>query len=160
MKCEHKHFSIKLLRHWEQPENAVELHTCLNCGHKRRRKEDDTLSEWEPPPALVVNKEGPLKVEIEEPNQNEKRWHTLALIYGYNELAKVALTLGEKIYCSLIRGAYEGEYKKLGGKIEMQETEPSVITITHHMPHINLYARDIELMRKAVADFDAMKEKG
>lgn len=92
-----------------------------------------------------------------EVEANVTRWNLLALIYGYNELSKVAKSIGEKLYCRVIRREAVEEYRKLGGSIELKEGEASVVTLTHHIPHINLYPRDIELMREAVAEFDRMK---
>jgi len=62
---------------------------------------------------------------MKEMTENASRWYYLALAHGYNELARKAETLGEKVYCRLGRDQAEEAYKQLGGQIERTgESEP------------------------------------
>ena len=88
-----------------------------------------------------------------------QRTSWLATILGYNELAKTAPTLGEKIYYRLALGRARDRYIKLGGKLEMTKDEGDFVLVldSETRPHINFKATDIELMRQAVAEYDAKK---
>jgi hypothetical protein len=83
----------------------------------------------------------------------------LALILGYNELAKNVERLGEKVYCRLLVGRLHEEYIANGGVLEIKEGEQVLVTLRENPPYINLYPRDIDLMRKAIAEHEA-KTKG
>lgn len=89
-----------------------------------------------------------------ETKSNLARWHQLALVHGYNELVKLAETLGEKVYCRLARDHAEEEYKKLGGEITRQAEDEPVLVLTERMPYVRFETRDIELMRATVAKYD------
>ena len=91
--------------------------------------------------------------------ENVKRWDSIALWIGYNELAKQAVTLGERVFCRMARDTWEDEYVKLGGVIDRktQIAGDVVVTLRERPPHIILREGDIELMRAAVAAFDAKK---
>jgi hypothetical protein len=77
-----------------------------------------------------------------------------ALLCGYNELAKLGQTLGEKVYFRLRRDAAHEELARLGHHVEMIEDE-AVLVLNDRPPHIRFTAADIELMRKCVAEHDA-----
>lgn len=53
----------------------------------------------------------------EEREHTRQLWNFTALIFGYNELAKLATTLGERVWCRLMRDHAETEYKRLGGAL-------------------------------------------
>lgn len=78
----------------------------------------------------------------------------LAMIIGYNELAKQVATLGEKIFCRLIVGRLHKEYVDNGGELDMTEREKVIVRLSERAPNILLYPRDIELMRKAIGEHD------
>jgi hypothetical protein len=89
-----------------------------------------------------------------EADQNAKRWDCLALLMGYNELAKDATTLGAKMYLRMGRDVAHKRYEELGGQIDITVTPPLVIVDTRP-PWVALTQRDVDLMREAVADYDA-----
>lgn len=101
---------------------------------------------------MTEHENAPTDLELQE---NAARWSLLALVWGYNELAKIAETLGEKVYLRLARDHAEDEYRRMGGKItrSAEEKEPALV-LTQHAPHIIFYERDIELMRAAVQAHD------
>jgi hypothetical protein len=91
------------------------------------------------------------KVELE----NHKKWDLLALIWGYNELAKMVETLGEKVYCRMARDFAEQEYIKLGGRLNKEKQDEVILIINGDtFPFIKFREKDIELMRKTVEEFD------
>ncbi len=83
-------------------------------------------------------------------------WHTLATIHGFNEMARMATSLGEKVFCRLARNEAEDVYKKLGGQID-RSSLPVVLTLPCHQPTVELTASDVGLMRKYIADLDAKR---
>ena len=90
-----------------------------------------------------------------EEKRRGEQFGLLALIIGYNELAKKVERLGEKVYCRLLIQKFHEEYIAHGGVLEMKEGEQVLVTLRESPPHILLYPRDIELMRKAIAEHDA-----
>jgi hypothetical protein len=84
------------------------------------------------------------------------RWHALARVVGYNELAKDAQTLGEKVYLRLARDEARKDYERLGGEIQDTGPEP-VIVVNTRPPFVVMSDADIELMREAVAAHDAQR---
>ena len=87
-------------------------------------------------------------------------WDALARMHGYNEMTKLAKTLGEKVYCRLACDAACVEAMKLGAEISRTETGGQVVfSINEVSPSINFRESDIEGMRKAVADWDAAHPK-
>ncbi len=97
----------------------------------------------------------------EQQVRNAERWHTIALMFGYNELAKLATTLGEKVYCRLMRDRAEAEYKQLGGTDEIDRSgDKIVLVLSHVMPHVVFTEKDIEMMRAAVRAHDDERAVG
>lgn len=88
------------------------------------------------------------------PGDKVRLWNEVALVYGYNELAKQAPTLAEKIYFRIARGLAEEEAEKLGTKINSGPQGNVVMEIGQAAPFIILHERDIEGMRAAVAKWD------
>jgi len=97
----------------------------------------------------------------EHQKRNVDRYHLLALAFGYNELAKAAPTLGEKVYCRLCRDRSREAYEKLGGKLEYREAEDDLVFALEgdERIYVRFKAADIEQMRKAVAEHDAKTAK-
>jgi hypothetical protein len=85
-----------------------------------------------------------------------RKWDLLALIFGYNELAKTSKSLGEKIWCRLAREFAKEEFEKVGGKIEI--TKDKIICTISTLPTIEFTVRDIELMKKAISDHERTTE--
>ena len=84
-----------------------------------------------------------------------EQWQAVALVYGMNELVKLAETLGEKTFFRLFRDKAEKHAIELG--IEWQlEHNPVVLTLPGTMRFV-FYEQDIELMRKTVADWDSAR---
>jgi hypothetical protein len=83
-------------------------------------------------------------------------FQTVALLLGYNELAKQTDILGEKAYFRLIRGQYEEMLKESGQTIEIIH-DKVILTLGQRPLHVNSLEKDIELMRQTVAEFDLMK---
>ena len=87
--------------------------------------------------------------------KNATLFDVLAKIVGYNELARQAPTLNEKVYCRIARQhAYE-RYVELGGKIKLTEEDEVLVTLGSERPFILLREKDIGQMRAAVAAWDA-----
>lgn len=110
----------------------MNAHTCKSCYGGGIRKEDDEIQ--------------------------AQRVQHIALVIGYNELAKQGQTLGEKLYYRLFRDHSEEAFIKMGGhKILTRDDGICEIDVPGHTPHIVFTASDIELMRAAVAEHDAKK---
>ena len=69
-------------------------------------------------------------------------WHQVALCYGYNELARQAQTLGEKVYFRLFVDDAEKSAIALGAKLELTRETP-VLTLPYAMPHIRSRRRTL-----------------
>lgn len=89
--------------------------------------------------------------------KNHERWTALAVCLGFNELAKLGESLGEKVYARLLRDKHLENFVRLGGNADLFKREPAVceIVMPERMPNVTFRAEDIELMRKAVAEHDA-----
>jgi len=81
------------------------------------------------------------------------RTDMLARALGYNELAKKAVTLGEKTYYRVARDMAVDKLRALGGTLDFTRT-PILITLPGHNPEIAFNENDIELMREAVKRAD------
>ena len=77
-----------------------------------------------------------------------------ARILGYNELARLSTTLGERVYNILNREAAIEDFRALGGTLEVQRGV-NVFTLPLGPTHVTFSEKDIELMRLAVAEYDA-----
>ncbi len=95
-------------------------------------------------------------LEISEEDQaSHKRWVAAAMCLGYNELAKIATVLGEKVYWRLARDAAENHFVELGGnKIYKEESSVLELEIPDAMLRIKFREQDIELMRATLAAHD------
>ncbi len=83
-----------------------------------------------------------------------------ATVIGYNELARKAVTLGERVFYRMARDRFVEMFNAKHGTLTLTEDEAPVLTIHGQATTVAFYPRDIELMRKAVADFDAGAERG
>jgi hypothetical protein len=82
-------------------------------------------------------------------------WDAIACMHGYNEMAKLAKTLGEKVYCRMACDAACKMATDLGAEIHRTETGGEVLfTISEVSPSVKFRAEDIEGMRAAVLAFD------
>lgn len=102
----------------------------------------------------MVDEKEPVELTAEDRKSAEMH-HTLALIHGFNEMATKATVLGEKVYYRLARDAAEKRFNELGGQINRIEEHAPILVIPGHVPEIRFDARDIELMRQTVAEYDA-----
>jgi hypothetical protein len=93
--------------------------------------------------------------------EDAERFELLARLHGYNEMAKKSEILGEKAYCRIARDHVESALEsKYGVKITRgTPDEPTLLTLGHTPPYIKFSERDIEMMRRAVADYDTKKVK-
>lgn len=94
----------------------------------------------------------------EELQLNAQRTDLLASILGYNELAKEAESWGEKIYLRFARDKCVELYKELGGELDLSGSTPLIVVNTR-FPCLALTREDVELMRKAIEEFDAREAK-
>ncbi len=116
------------------------------------------MANEEDKPEYVWSEENPRPATVTE---EEMRISDLtAMMIGYNEMAKRAKSLGERLFSRLVRDKIAEELGKLGCPVEMKNDSETVVTLRSRPPHIFLYAKDIELMRQAVAEFDAKKAAG
>lgn len=82
-------------------------------------------------------------------------WDAIARMHGYNEMTKLAKTLGEKVYCRLACDAACEEAKRLGAEISRTEMGGQVVfTINEVSPSITFRESDIKGMRAAVEAWD------
>lgn len=92
---------------------------------------------------------------------NEERvekWHALALMLGYNELANDSKTLGERVYARLLRDHFKEVCVKMG--VELKEDDDKIVLVLGEAaPFIIFRERDIERTREAVAEHGARKSK-
>jgi hypothetical protein len=100
------------------------------------------------PPDVLVPSEPEEAVE-----KGHRRWMQCALVFGYNELAKEAKTLGEKVCFRMARSHAHDLLLELGGRVEMQG-EAEILVLPDPMPRIAFAARDVEFMRRSVLEFD------
>lgn len=89
--------------------------------------------------------------------KNAELWDALARLVGYNELARNAKTVGEKMYLQLARDEAQKVYEGLGGKIDLKASPPEIVVQTSP-PFIALDAEDIALMREAIDAFDQKRQ--
>lgn len=83
------------------------------------------------------------------------QWAAIAIVKGMNELAREAETLGEKTFFRLFRDKAQKHAAELGIEFQMNYN-PIVVVLPGQMhPEITFYEQDIELMRHAVAEWDA-----
>lgn len=77
---------------------------------------------------------------------------------GCNELVKTGQTLGDKVFFRMVRDEVEASLMKAGHGpiVDRSNVGQPVLTIRHN-PTVTFHERDIELMRQAVAEFDASK---
>lgn len=108
----------------------------------------------------------PIMVEMaeddaEEPTPNQLRsheaWVAVALVFGFNELAKQVRTLEEKAYCRLARSKAEESAKAYGVEKLLGETKVVLDMPAGSGLSVRFIESDIELMREAVAKFDREK---
>lgn len=92
--------------------------------------------------------------------KNAEIAHLLALVFGHNELAKKAESLGEKVYHRLASENYVKALHKLGRAFVVHQPEGKFLEIKQGRACVTLYPRDIELMRKAIAEYDAKEKAG
>ena len=96
------------------------------------------------------------KGSSKEMRARANRIDLVASIFGHNELAKLATTLGEKVYHNLVIQTLEQRLKEAGGELNI-EHKPTILTLPHYPLHINFAENDIELMRQAVKEHDEKK---
>jgi hypothetical protein len=86
----------------------------------------------------------------------------LAVIIGYNELAKMQTELGQKAICRAMKRISTIAATQLG------ITEPEFtgnyivlsVSVDCHLPDLEFRESDIELMRGVVAKYDSKKSRG
>jgi hypothetical protein len=89
-----------------------------------------------------------------------EQWNLLAMVLGYNQLTKIAPSLGQKLFCRLARDKILAVYEEVvGTKVKVTDEDSVVLTITSTIPHLRLLARDIELMQGFLAEYDSKSEK-
>jgi len=95
----------------------------------------------------------------EERDKLGKYWTTLAIILGYNELAKTVDHAGQKSFFRFMRDNLSLDFEKIGGtKDFIKYDDEKIVQITATQPpHIIFYERDIEMMRDAVYEYDKKK---
>lgn len=108
----------------------------------------------------VAQEDWPEDMTPEQIN-GHKRWAAAAYCLGYNELAKQAQSLGEKVFFRLARDSAVKAFVELGGVSPFAE-EPTILELElpDAMPRIKFRAQDIELMRAAVQQWDDEKGSG
>ena len=88
--------------------------------------------------------------------ERTKRWSQhiyVALVFGYNELAMRAETLGEKAFYRMARERANEDAERPGVGVNIGDAV-TVLTLPGGPPHIVFRDVDIELMRRTVAEHD------
>ena len=93
-------------------------------------------------------------------SEDERRafkWSWIAMVHGYNELAKAAKTLGERVFLRLARDHALEECRRLGVSFDLQKPGDGeeVLVVREAMPRIAFEERDVEMMRAFLRDRDA-----
>lgn len=89
-------------------------------------------------------------------DQESTHMGMVALLLGYNELAKRATVLGEKVYWRMMVNAIEEKLKAEGAKFDMLR-DPPMLVLSSHQPVIIFTEKDIEMMRETVRKYDEEK---
>jgi hypothetical protein len=90
----------------------------------------------------------------EESVESHYRWQLIALVYGFNTLAKEAKTLAEKVYFRMARDHAEDELKTKGVGVLANDSSRVLELPESGPPYIRFGERDIELMRETVRKYD------
>jgi hypothetical protein len=101
-----------------------------------------------------------MDVDEDKREKQHKLWSYAAAVLGFNELAKMAETFGEKVYFRLRRDAAELEYLDCGGKRFLVADETLLEIPAGHRLWIRFTKDDIEMMRTTVAEYDAKAAEG
>lgn len=94
------------------------------------------------------------KTIAKKTKDNAKKIHLLAVVVGYNELAKQADVLGDKVWYRLAREDALKRLREAGGELEVTSSDKVVLTLREYPVRLAFTTADIELMRKAVAEYD------
>jgi hypothetical protein len=97
-------------------------------------------------------------MDDDDRDPNIELWANAALVFGFNELARMQQTLGQKLTCRIMRDAAEKQFRAAGGTIELINHE-QVLTLPLGIGPVEFLPSDIEMMRQVVAEYDA-KEGG
>lgn len=84
-------------------------------------------------------------------------FRNIAMVYGYNDLARQHDRLGDKVYFRIMRDMASAEMERLGGQPILQQDGKTILKLGTRPPFIEFTERDIELMRAAVAEYDGRK---
>jgi hypothetical protein len=92
----------------------------------------------------------------DEDKVKHEMWTVMAIALGYNELAKAADVLGEKVWFRLARDNAEAQFIALGGyKVFTDEANALEIQVPGAPFYVKFRKQDIEAMRAVVAAHDA-----
>jgi hypothetical protein len=94
------------------------------------------------------------KTVSKKTKDNASKISLLALVIGYNELAKQADVLGDKVWYRLAREDALKRLREAGGDLEVTPGDKVILTLQEYPVRVAFTTADIELMRKAVADYD------
>lgn len=94
-----------------------------------------------------------------KPTSAEDQLELIASMIGHNELAKKATSLGEKIYHRLVRDFIIEKLRGLGVTVNATSESDTVLAVPFGGVTIELLESDIELMREAIAKWDAAHPK-
>jgi hypothetical protein len=111
---------------------------------------DQCFNKYNPAPGEETRK---TRFEVEK---EINVWYNLALWWGFNEMAKEAETIQERILCRIAREHALSDLVKLGVEVECGR-DPVVVEMPSKRPWIELTTADYDLMRKALAEHDASK---
>lgn len=95
----------------------------------------------------------------EEQKRQATAMHHEAQSIGFNELAKMAPTLEQKVFYRVAREQAAETARSFGSEIEWVR-KATVGTLRHGSLHICFLESDIEAMREAVAKWDARPSEG
>lgn len=82
-----------------------------------------------------------------------RQWQKVAMVYGFNELANQAKTLGEKVFFRMARDTVEDALVEEG--FEVLKRDQTILQLPFPgPPFIRFTEKDIELMRETVKQYD------
>ena len=88
--------------------------------------------------------------------EEQQLWTLIALVYGWNELAKHQDSIGRKMFCRMMRAQAEKAVIATGhAGVPMDGSNPVTFTLDAPVPGIEFRESDWKLIRKALAEHDA-----
>lgn len=86
--------------------------------------------------------------------QEVEAWFAIAAMRGFNEMAREAETLGERVFFRVARADCERRLQEMGIDTNLVH-DATVLRLPYDRPEINFTENDVALMREFLARHDA-----